>query len=68
MPPIFGMIARIGAVPREEMDRTFNNGLGMILVVDKKAADGAMRSLKQSGEKPIVIGEIRKGRCGADII
>jgi phosphoribosylformylglycinamidine cyclo-ligase len=68
MPPIFGMIAKIGAVPREEMDRTFNNGMGMILVVGKKAADGAMRSLKQSGEKPIVIGEIRKGRRGADII
>jgi phosphoribosylformylglycinamidine cyclo-ligase len=50
------------------MDRTFNNGLGMILVVGKKAADAAMRSLKQSGEKPIVIGEIRKGRRGAEII
>jgi len=68
MPPIFGMIAKIGAVPREEMDRTFNNGMGMILVVGEKAVDGAMRSLKQSGEKPIVIGEIRRGRRGADII
>ncbi len=67
-PPIFGMIAKIGAVPREEMDQTFNNGLGMILVVGKKTADGAMRSLKKSGEKPIVIGEIRKGPRGADII
>ena len=68
IPPIFGMIARIGAVPHDEMDRTFNNGLGMILVVGAKAADGAMRSLKQSGEKPIVIGEICKGPRGADII
>ena len=68
MPPIFGMIARIGAVSGGEMDRTFNNGLGMILVVGKKAADGAMRSLMQSGEKPIVIGEIRKGARGVDMI
>ncbi|HUC97546.1 MAG TPA: AIR synthase-related protein, partial [Candidatus Polarisedimenticolaceae bacterium] len=68
MPPIFGMIAKIGAVSGDEMDRTFNNGLGMILVLSKKAADGAMLSLKKSGEKPIVIGEIRKGRRGADII
>jgi phosphoribosylformylglycinamidine cyclo-ligase len=67
-PPIFGMIARIGSVSRDEMDRTFNNGLGMILVVGKTAADGAMRSLRESGEKPMVIGEIRKGRRGADII
>jgi phosphoribosylformylglycinamidine cyclo-ligase len=67
-PPIFAMIAKIGAVTSDEMDRTFNNGLGMILVVGKKAADAAMRSLKQSGEKPIVIGEIHKGRRGADII
>ena len=68
MPPIFGMIAKLGAVARDEMDRTFNNGLGMILVVGKNAADGAMRSLKQTGEKPVVIGEIRKGARGADII
>jgi phosphoribosylformylglycinamidine cyclo-ligase len=67
-PPIFGMIAKIGAVSRDEMDRTFNNGLGMILVVDRKAADRALRSLRQSGEKPMVIGEIRKGARGADII
>ena len=68
MPPIFGMIAKLGAVSRYEMDGTFNNGLGMILVIGKKAADGAMRSLKQSGEKPIVIGEIRKGPRGAGMI
>jgi phosphoribosylformylglycinamidine cyclo-ligase len=68
MPPIFGMIAKLGAVSRDEMDRTFNNGLGMILVIGKKTAGGAMRSLKQSGEQPIVIGEIRKGPRGADMI
>ena len=68
MPPIFGMIAKLGAVSRDEMDRTFNNGLGMILVIGQKAADGAMRSLKQSGEKPVIIGEIRKGPRGADMI
>jgi phosphoribosylformylglycinamidine cyclo-ligase len=68
VPPIFGIIQKTGGVSREEMDRTFNNGLGMILVVGKKTADGAMRLLMQSGEECFVIGEIRKGERGVDII
>ena len=49
------------------MDSTFNNGLGLILVVDKKVADGVLRTLKQSGERAYVIGEIRRGARGARI-
>jgi phosphoribosylformylglycinamidine cyclo-ligase len=66
--PIFGMIQRLGAVSRHEMDRTFNNGLGMILVVGKKNVNGAMRSLMQSGEGCFVIGEIRRGERGVEFL
>jgi phosphoribosylformylglycinamidine cyclo-ligase len=68
VPPIFGIIAGLGAVSRAEMDRTFNNGLGMILVVGKRNADGAMRSLMQSGERCFLIGEVRRGERGVDIV
>jgi phosphoribosylaminoimidazole (AIR) synthetase len=41
--------------------------LGLILVVDKKVADGVLRTLKRSGERAYVIGEIRRGARGASI-
>jgi phosphoribosylformylglycinamidine cyclo-ligase len=68
VPPIFGMIKKIGAVSPDEMDRTFNNGLGMILVVGKKNVNGATRSLMQSGEKYFVIGEVLRGERGVEIV
>jgi phosphoribosylformylglycinamidine cyclo-ligase len=68
VPPIFGMIQKLGAVSSAEMDRTFNNGLGMILVVGKKNLNGAMRSLMQSGERCFLIGEVRRGERGVDIV
>jgi hypothetical protein len=33
VPPVFGLIQKIGGVAQPEMDGTFNMGLGMILVV-----------------------------------
>jgi phosphoribosylformylglycinamidine cyclo-ligase len=67
MPPIFDLIQKLGRVAQEEMDSTFNNGLGMILVVDRNVADGVRRSLRQIGEQSFVIGEIRKGLRGASL-
>ena len=46
------------------MDRTFNIGLGMILIVGKKDLSGVERSLKRMGEKFSMIGEIRRGEKG----
>jgi len=68
VPPVFGLIKKIGSVSQDEMDRTFNNGLGMILVVAKKQADGVMRSLRRMRERCFMIGEIRRGERGVDIL
>jgi phosphoribosylformylglycinamidine cyclo-ligase len=67
VPPIFDLIQKLGRVAQTEMDSTFNNGLGLILVIDNKSADGVLRSLKQIGEKAFVIGEIRTGLRGASM-
>ena len=67
MPPIFALIQKIGAVAQVEMDRTFNNGLGMILVVGKKQVAGVTQTLEKMGEKYFLIGEIRNGMRGATI-
>lgn len=61
VPPVFDLIRKAGCIPQDEMDRTFNNGLGMILVVDKRHADGVSAMLKKMRERHFVIGEITKG-------
>ena len=63
-PPIFDLIARLGGVAQPEMDRTFNNGIGMALVVGAEAAGGVERALRRRREPYAVIGEVRKGRRG----
>jgi phosphoribosylformylglycinamidine cyclo-ligase len=65
--PIFPLIQKTGRISEAEMDRTFNNGLGMILVVAKKQADNIIGALRGMGERCFVIGEIRKGARSAVI-
>jgi phosphoribosylformylglycinamidine cyclo-ligase len=67
VPPVFDLIQKIGRICQDEMDRTFNNGLGMILVLDQKHAHGAQQTLKRMGEESFIIGDIRKGARGARI-
>ena len=62
VPPVFDLIQKIGRVSRDEMDRTFNNGLGMILVVGKRHVDDVTSMLKKMRERHFMIGEIKKGR------
>jgi phosphoribosylformylglycinamidine cyclo-ligase len=67
VPTVFRMIQKIGAIAQDEMDRTFNNGLGMILVVGKKHTDRVLQVVSKLGERCYVIGEIRKGTRSAII-
>ncbi|MBI4526455.1 MAG: phosphoribosylformylglycinamidine cyclo-ligase [Deltaproteobacteria bacterium] len=68
VPPIFDLIQKSGKISRAEMDRTFNNGLGMILVVGQRDADAVTRTLKRMGEKSFIIGEIKKGERGVTFV
>ena len=67
VPAVFNLIQKRGGIEQAEMDSTFNNGLGLILVIDKKFADEVLRTLKRSGEKAYLIGEIRRGTRAARI-
>jgi phosphoribosylformylglycinamidine cyclo-ligase len=66
IPPIFKLIEK-GGVPEQEMWRTFNNGIGMALVVDSTEAEGIVTEARQLGEQAFVIGEIVSGR-GVEIV
>jgi phosphoribosylformylglycinamidine cyclo-ligase len=65
---IFRMIQNHGKVSQEEMYRTFNMGLGMVLVVDKKHAERVMNFLAKRKEKAYLIGEIGRGKGEVIII
>jgi phosphoribosylformylglycinamidine cyclo-ligase len=60
-PPIFEEIRRLGAVDDDEMDRVFNRGVGMALVVDPDHADGVLSALAAAERPGAVIGEVVAG-------
>jgi phosphoribosylformylglycinamidine cyclo-ligase len=57
VPPVFGWLAQTGGVAEAEMLRTFNCGIGMIVVADAGEAEGVMQRLRAAGENPVRIGE-----------
>jgi phosphoribosylformylglycinamidine cyclo-ligase len=57
-PPLFSMLARLGKVAPEEMRRTFNMGIGMVVAVPAGAADAAQSILELEGEKVFTIGSV----------
>jgi len=60
VPPIFTFLKEKGKIPEEEMLRTFNNGIGMVLVVRSKDVQEISTRLHSLGEKVFVIGEVGK--------
>lgn len=67
-PAIFDLIRRLGHLSQREMDRTFNNGVGMILIVGKRDLDRVGNSLKKMGQKYFLIGEIKNGGKGVSLV
>ncbi len=50
------------------MYNTFNMGIGMIVAVDKEKADAALACLKEAGETAYVLGELKSGEKGVEIV
>ena len=55
---MFGWLARAGRIDATEMLRTFNCGIGMIVVAEKSRAGDVIAALEAAGETPTVIGDI----------
>lgn len=59
--PLFEHLQQLGNVPQEEMLRTFNMGLGMLLVVPSAKFKKAQTVLERVGEKAYTVGRVVKG-------
>lgn len=57
-PPIFGWLSTAGGVAPSEMLRTFNCGIGMVVVVGADKADEVVRVLGAEGETATMLGTI----------
>jgi phosphoribosylformylglycinamidine cyclo-ligase len=66
--PIFDLIASEGNIPERDMYNTFNMGTGLVIAVDNDKADEAVRILKENGEDACVIGEIKAGEKGVELV
>ena len=62
IPAIFQLIKRLGRVPDDDMLRTFNMGIGMMLVVSERNLDAVSRVLRRKREPFWQIGRIVRGR------
>jgi phosphoribosylformylglycinamidine cyclo-ligase len=58
VPPIFTYLEEAGELSKAEMLRTFNNGIGMVLVVHEKTTQPILEFLGAMGEKAYVIGSV----------
>jgi phosphoribosylformylglycinamidine cyclo-ligase len=61
-PAVFGWLASAGALDEAEMLRTFNCGIGLVVVAARDSADAVLRALEVAGEQPPRIGELEPGR------
>ncbi|HUI10144.1 MAG TPA: phosphoribosylformylglycinamidine cyclo-ligase [Bacteroidota bacterium] len=57
-PPLFALIQRTAGVPEDDMRRTFNLGIGMVLVVPGAQAGAVVKYLGRRKEPALVIGDV----------
>ena len=58
LPPVFAWLQEVGGIDDHELRRTFNCGIGFVLVVGPEAATPVLATLLNAGEDPVVVGEL----------
>ncbi|GBF10800.1 phosphoribosylformylglycinamidine cyclo-ligase [Tepidibacillus sp. HK-1] len=66
--PIFTLLQKLGELDHQESFRTFNMGIGFVLIIDQKDKEKVLDLAKQYGETAYVIGEITKGDQGVVLL
>jgi phosphoribosylformylglycinamidine cyclo-ligase len=65
---LFAWLQRTAAISDHEMNRTFNNGIGMAVVVDAANAPATAQTLRSSGETVYEIGVIAAAGAGPAVV
>lgn len=58
LPPVFRWLQQLGEITAPEMLRTFNCGIGMVLVVDALQVDKVLAAVSARGEEPVMLGQM----------
>ncbi len=66
IPPVFRVLSSRGQVPADDMWRTFNMGVGMVLIVSPKELEGVLGHLRGVDCPGFVMGRIDKGERGVE--
>ena len=66
--PVFQLLQKVGGIPERDMFNTFNMGTGLVLAVAPEQADEAVRLLNAHGEKAMMLGEVRSGGAGVELV
>ena len=59
-PAIFDIIRKEGNVPEEDMRRTFNLGVGLVMIVEKNAVERVLSGLTSQGENAYIVGKVSR--------
>jgi phosphoribosylformylglycinamidine cyclo-ligase/phosphoribosylamine--glycine ligase/phosphoribosylglycinamide formyltransferase/phosphoribosylformylglycinamidine cyclo-ligase len=58
LPPVFAWLQQVGGIGDHELRRTFNCGVGFLLIVKPKAAEAVLAGLLDAGESAFVCGQL----------
>ena len=68
VPAIFKLMQQKGGIEEQMMYNTYNMGLGMVLAFDPSDADAAIRAIEAAGDRAFVVGNVKAGEKGVDLI
>jgi phosphoribosylformylglycinamidine cyclo-ligase len=66
--PVFRWLAEEGRIAENELLRTFNCGIGMIVVVSPRDLDAVAQAFARSGETPVKLGTIIRASADARVV
>lgn len=68
VPPIFNLLQRLGNIEKMELYRTFNMGIGFVLIIKEDEREKTIELANHLGEKAYEIGRIKRGNKGVHLI
>jgi phosphoribosylformylglycinamidine cyclo-ligase len=68
LPPLFSYLQRVGSVPANDLERTFNCGVGMVVLAPAKSVTPALELLRRQGHQAWELGEIEPATGGSGAI